>query len=183
MMSKFEQQVENLIEATCKEMNVTREDLFSKSRKEELANARYFIAYIVKKRITRGDFAIADREVCKIIKRDRSTCDYAYKRVEEMMDSKSFWIEKYYNILAALGYDTKEQPKLSKGKRTIDYLRGFIHYNKNGQISPTKTVDNIIREIKLLKNEGEAKIGGDIAVCEHGAIPMERTAEMGKDKN
>ena len=44
-------------------------------------------------------------------------------------------------------------------------------------------LNTLENEIKLLKNEGEAKIGGDIAVCEHGAIPMERTAEMGKDKN
>lgn len=177
-MTQFEAQVERLIEATCKEMDVTREDLFSKCRKEELANARYFIAHIVKNRITRGDFQLADREVSQIIKRDRSTCDYAYKRVEELMDIKSFWIEKYYNILKELGYDTKEQPKLMKGHRTVDYLRGFIHYNKKGQISPTKTTDNIIREIKLLKNEAGTAASGEVAISERGAIPVEREAEV-----
>lgn len=181
-MSKFEEEVERLIVATCKEMDVTREDVFSRCRKEELANARYFIAHIIKNRITRGDFPIADREVSKVINRDRSTCDYAYRRVEELMDIKSFWIDKYYAILKAMGYDTKEQPKLTKGHRTIDYLRGFIHYNKKGQISPTRTTNNIIKEIKLLKNEAGTTDSGEVAVSERGAIPLEREAAMGERK-
>lgn len=160
IQSQFELQIDKLVETTCSVMCVTREDLLSKTRKEECANARFFIAHILKNRITRGDYRLADREVCKVINRDRSTCIHGYQRVEDMIDAKSFWIEKYYQILEELGFDTKEQPRLPKSKRTIDYLRGFIHYTRTGQISPIKTTNNIIKEIKLLKNEETITVGG-----------------------
>ncbi len=103
-------QVDLIIETTCKFFGIGKEDLFSSSRKRELSTSRQIIMYILRNKLNKPL-----KEICQIFQKQHSTIIYNLKTLEQKL-------QKDITLKMKLNYLIKEiSEELSDKNPGIEY--------------------------------------------------------------
>jgi len=88
----------NVVNAICIEMNLTKDDITSKSRKRELAEARQ-IAILI---ITENYPSIIQKQIETFFNMDRSTVSYNKDTCADYIRTNKYFKAKYNSVVKAL---------------------------------------------------------------------------------
>ncbi len=103
-------QIDLIIETTCRFFGIGKEDLFSSSRKRELSTSRQIIMYILRNKLNKPL-----KEICQIFQKQHSTIIYNLKTLEQKL-------QKDITLKMKLNYLLKEiSEELSDKNVKIEY--------------------------------------------------------------
>lgn len=108
-----------IIESTCRFLGVSKEDIFSSSRKQNISLARQIIMYILRRKVKKSL-----KEIGKLFKKEHSTVIYNIKALEKKLQDQRFKI-KFDLLMKEISQELEERNKFSINEKINDSFYSF----------------------------------------------------------